>query len=68
MKKVSFNSNFIGNFPKCYHHFPRSNTTKEVLVIELLGKPIQQLWNEHNHKLSDVTIYKIALQVVSGNF
>lgn len=58
----------LDSIPKYYHYFEEKNeSTKAVLVTELLGKPLCDLWYDFN-PFSAVTLLRIGLQVVSYDF
>lgn len=56
----------IGSIPRFYDNFFKSNGDKAVLVMELLGMNLRELFDEYEY-FSTPTVMRIGLQVVSFN-
>lgn len=53
------------SLPKFYHYFAATNETRAVLITELLGNTLIDLWHQFK-PFSAITVMKIGIQVVSN--
>lgn len=56
----------IGSIPRFYDSFLKPNEDKAVLIMELLGLNLRELFDEYEY-FSTPTVMRIGLQVVSLN-